>query len=133
MKIDRVIGSRGIRATTAGLLAAALAAWGLLLWAAEPARNWLTAAAIAGSILAALSLIHSFRTLYAAWMRLAHNLNKVMTTVLFGAVYFLIVPPFALVTYWRDPLGLQRSGAGGSFWKQRDDRPATLETLQRMG
>jgi hypothetical protein len=64
-------------------------------------------------------------------MRFAQVLNKIMTTLLFGVVYLVLVPPFALVMHFLDPLRLRRASA--SYWLERREQSVDLESLRRMG
>lgn len=54
-----------------------------------------------------------------AWMRFADHLHIVMTTVLFGAVYLIVVPPFALVAKVLDAGGWRPRGTPPSTWRSK--------------
>ena len=67
------------------------------------------------------------------WMALGLFLNRVVSPVVMGLVFFLVVVPTALVMRWRghDPLGL-RSSRATSYWRSRDDdraggRPTSMQ------
>ncbi|MGE3345715.1 MAG: hypothetical protein AB7L71_20010 [Vicinamibacterales bacterium] len=53
------------------------------------------------------------------WMRFADHLHIVMTTVLFGAVYLLVVPVFALVARLTDAGGWRPRGTPPSTWRPK--------------
>lgn len=133
MNIERWIGSRSVRAATAVL--ACLAGLGLYLGYAEPAGPvpWLKAVGIGCALLALLGGIHCSRRGYALWMRLAKILSEVMSTLVFGVCYFVLVPLFVPVIWMLDPLRLRRNAETSTFWHQRPTTPANADQLRRMG
>lgn len=70
--------------------------------------------------------------LYRRWMSLAERLNRLVVGLLFGAIYFGLVPAFLFVRF-QDRLGARRADAEASFWVPRDAAPGDLESLSRMG
>jgi hypothetical protein len=59
------------------------------------------------------------KRIYAGWMAFAHRLQVIVTTVLFGAIYLVVVPLFALVAVTGDTLRLRRSSRRETFWVRR--------------
>jgi hypothetical protein len=133
MKTERLIGSPIVRAATVALAALALVGGLITRFAPADGHRWLLTATIACSVLALIGAIHCSQALYAAWMRLAKVMNQIVTTLLFGVVYLLVVPPFALVMRLLDPLRLRRNPDSVSLWRERQQQTASLETLRRMG
>jgi len=60
--------------------------------------------------------------LNAAWMRLGHLMGKIVSPVVLGVIYFLLVTPMAFFMRLsgRDPLCLS-CRAGGTHWKIREN------------
>ena len=117
----RLVGSALMRCA-ALLFAGACAA------AAVHQLAWL---AIASGVLAFISLIHSFSSLYTAWLAFAEVARVAVITVLFGACYLLVVPVFRLVTLFSDPLLLRNRSRAETFWSERldDSDPGSLERM----
>lgn len=99
------------------------------------ASTWLIAAAILSGLVAALGLIFSFKSIYTAWMRFAAVLQSLITTILFGACYLLIVPIFTIFTRITDPLGLRPTKPDdNTYWIKRHNVDANNpSSYQRMG
>lgn len=73
----------------------------------------------------------AWRTCYAAWMRFAHVLGIVNTTVLLTIVYVVVVLPTRSL-WWllrKDPLLLRRTQLA-TRWKERVQDDPTLEERQ---
>ncbi|HUT24595.1 MAG TPA: SxtJ family membrane protein [Sumerlaeia bacterium] len=68
------------------------------------------------------------RVLYRGWMALAFALGAVVSPVVLGAVYFLILTPIGLILRLcgRDPLQL-RKGSRPSFWREIRHRTETSD------
>jgi hypothetical protein len=65
-------------------------------------------------------------------MAFAERLNRLAVGLLFGAIYFAVVPVF-LFARFRDRLGARPADARISFWVPRGPAPGDLESLSRMG
>ena len=83
-------------------------------------------------LLAVFGLILSFRSSYQLWMRMAERLQSVVTTLLFGACYLLVVPIFAAFVRMSDPLQL-RPRKGASSWVAMRREAHDARSYQRMG
>jgi hypothetical protein len=132
MNVQRIIGSSWIRlacVVLALLSAAAFVAAGRQ-WIGPP--GWVRFAGVVLGLLAAMAFVHAFRPVYAVWMRVAGVLNQVMTTLLFGLVYLVIVPPFSLVMRLVDPLRARRAKPAESLWIERPSEPVDADSLSRM-
>lgn len=88
-----------------------------------------------GALLVLLGLLLP-RALYwpnRGWMALAGVLGWVMTRVVLGLVYFLLVTPIGTVKRllgW-DPLG-RRAASSGSYWREVPDRHRDTRHYERM-
>ncbi len=94
---------------------------------------WQTGSLRAGAILAAIGLglaglytaVRSIRRpLFGAWMALVTPFGLFVSTVLLGAVYFVVLTPTALLmrAFGRDPLERRFEDATESYW--RDEPPS---------
>ena len=84
----------------------------------------------AGALLMLCGLVFPRALVYPnkAWMLFAEVLSYVMTRIILGVVFFLIITPIGLIKRWMgwDPLS-RRAGPGASYWRpysarQRDPR-----------
>ncbi len=68
-----------------------------------------------------------WQTFYQAWMRFAHILGIVNTTILLSVVYVIIVLPMraGAMIVRKDPLRL-RAFRHGAAWRNRDEEPSEL-------
>ena len=80
----------------------------------------------------AFGLILSFRNTYDGWLRLATRIQIVVSILLFGACYLLIVPLFVPFVRIADPLRL-RKRKGESSWVVTGRDANDVRTYQRMG
>ena len=56
-----------------------------------------------------------------AWFALGMLMHRIVSPVVLGAIYFLVVTPiaFAMRLAGRDPLDRRREAAKASYWKDR--------------
>lgn len=72
------------------------------------------------------------RFLLRVWIAIGRVLGLVNLTVLLSAVYLLIVPFYALVMLFRDPLGMRAARRrGGTHWKPAGTPRADGDSLWR--
>lgn len=72
--------------------------------------------------------LHVWRTLYNWWMKFAHVLAIVNTTVLLTVVYVVLIGPMSLVVWiLRKDLLRHRSEGLPSFWQPKEHTSTTLE------
>ena len=87
-----------------------------------PAWPWVTAA-----LLWALALIHPMllRRIYRAWMRFGLLANRVMTPLVLGIVFFVMISPMALITrlMGKDPMRRTLDPNRKSYRVQSTKRP----------
>jgi hypothetical protein len=121
MDFERLIGSPSVRIGSVLLAALCAASIGVH-----------TFVAVLAGVLAALGFILSFRPVYDAWMRLAPRIQTVVTTLLFGTCYLVIVPIFAVFVRMSDPLRLRPRDGESSWIAERRDA-SDVRSYQRMG
>jgi hypothetical protein len=70
----------------------------------------------------ALALPQALAPLNAVWTLLGRLLHKVMSPLVLGVLYFLVITPFAFLfrLLKRDPLHLKISKDAESYWIRRD-------------
>jgi hypothetical protein len=133
MNPNKYIGAIGMRVACAcfallGALTLAQYEFGFL---GEP-RPWTLKLALFFGFLTLLAGVHWSPPIYAGWMRFAKILNTVMVTLLFSAVYLVIVPIFFLIARALDPLRLRPRPGSETYWIKKRDTAATARSLQSM-
>ena len=88
-----------------------------------------------GSVLILLGLILPSALIYPnkAWMKLAEVLSFVMTRIILGIVFFLVVTPIGVVKrlFGWDPLN-RRGGRSSTYWKPYSDRQRDPRHYEKM-
>jgi saxitoxin biosynthesis operon SxtJ-like protein len=88
-----------------------------------------------GSALILLGLVWPRALIYPnkAWMKLAEMLAFVMTRLILGIVFFLIVTPIGVVKrlFGWDPLN-RRRGQSASYWRPYSDRQRDPRHYEKM-
>jgi hypothetical protein len=79
--------------------------------------------------------VAALRTIWALWLRFARVVGRANTFLVLTAIYFLVMPLFALQRLW-DPLGLRprrgRIGGGASTcWRERTPAEQSVERFTR--
>ncbi len=74
----------------------------------------------------------SSAAVFRIWTAFGVRLNRVVIGLIFGAIYFLVVP-FFLPARLRDRLGLRGAAAKSTFWIARPPVEESVERLARMG
>ncbi|MBF8248748.1 MAG: hypothetical protein HW374_1548 [Bacteroidetes bacterium] len=77
--------------------------------------------------------LHVWRTLYNWWMKFAHVLAVVNTTLLLTIVYVVLIGPMSLVAWVlrKDPLR-HRTENLSSFWQPKEHTSTTLEQSRHL-
>ena len=70
------------------------------------------------------------RKIYRGWLKIAHLMGQVMTTLLMTVVYLLIVPFFLFIKL-KDPLRIKQS-AVESYWEPWLPEKEILEDFYRL-
>jgi hypothetical protein len=134
MTIDNLVGSTLVRGITAVLTVVSAAVVTLYLrdgFAGAPRLGF--ALSVAGGVLTFMAFVHTTRGIYARWLAFAAKLHSVVITILFGAVYLIVVPIFALVTWPLDILRLRNRPGLGTYWIDKRPVADVASELQRMG
>jgi len=119
---DRVLGL--VFATV--FLAIALFPWlfggGLRLWALVAGGAFATTALLLPSLLAPLNRV---------WTQFGMLLHKVMSPLVLGIMFFLVITPMGLVMRWlgKDPLRLHVDRELPSYWLDRSPRGPKPDTF----
>jgi hypothetical protein len=103
-------------------LGAALLLFALSAWKAR-AGHWPwqagAAAVFAAAGLCCLALGQRARGIHSAWTALGDALGRIVSPVVLGVLYFLVVTPFGLLSRLRrrDPLGLKPNPKLPTYWR----------------
>jgi len=100
---------------------------------AQPPRWWALVLAAAFATIAAARpalLHHANRT----WLALGRLVNRVMSPLVMGAVFFLCVTPIAMLMRLakKDVLSLARRRDLASYWITRPPAPPIVESMRRQ-
>jgi predicted membrane metal-binding protein len=100
---------------------------------AERPRWWALAASI-GFAAAALARPHMLYPLNQGWLAVGHLLNRVVSPLVMGAIFFLCVAPIAWVMRKRgkDLLSLSRQPDVESYWIPRRPVPPAAVNMKRQ-
>jgi predicted membrane metal-binding protein len=103
---------------TFAIVGAIVALWPLL--EGGPPRWWLLLA-VAGLVAISLAAPHRLRPFNRVWTRLGLLLNRLVSPVVLGAIFFGVITPFgmALRALGKDPLRLRVDAAAASYWIER--------------
>jgi Saxitoxin biosynthesis operon protein SxtJ len=104
-------------------LAPLVHAGGVRLWPLPVAVAFLAVTAVRPGALAPLNRL---------WFRIGILLGKVMTPVMMGVLFFVVVTPVGLLMRLcgKDPLRLKREPAAKSYWLERSGLGLTAESLK---
>lgn len=127
-----LVGTSGVRITAAALLAVTVTATVSYANGLLPRTGATLTLLIVSAIVTFMALVHTAKPVYDAWMRFAETLHGIVVTVLFGAIYLLIVPVFAALVWPFDLLRLRKRDAD-TFWIAKRSVGAELKQFERMG
>jgi hypothetical protein len=134
MDTVRHVGSSVVRWTTAALaLVSVLAAAFYTNDVVRPRSGQSLTVLIASGIVTFIAFVHTSRAIYTAWLRFAAALHAVMITLLFGAIYLIVVALFALVVWPFDILRVRKRTRDNTFWISKSVVRPDLRSFQRMG
>lgn len=71
---------------------------------------------------------------YRAWAALGMLLGRIVSPLVFGLLYYLILTPFGLALRWMkpDPLGLRIRREDASYWREPEVRRSSRKSLLRQ-
>ena len=103
---------------------------GLGLWMQKPLSTYLFGLLFilgVGFIL----IPHRLRPVYNAWLKVAHFLSRVMTTLILALAYYLVITPAALIRriFVGAPLPVRPDKKASSYWMVR---PEPLQPNERF-
>ncbi len=103
------------------------------LFRGEPVRLWIAAAA-AGFLIVAVAHAPLLAPLNRLWTRLALVLHKIMTPIVMGILFFVVLTPIALVMRLcgRDALRLRADPAAPTYWQSREPGPDPATMKQQF-
>ena len=107
-----------------------LAGWRIVVWWSHDGSFWL---AVASGIAAFIFFALSIPPFYAAWLRFGERLNRIMMTVIFGAIYFLFLPFLLVFVVPKNKLRTRKTKEIESFWEEHTDHNDTIQDMMRMG
>lgn len=107
-----------------------------------PIFGWASYAWWHGDLHGGITLLLGFATfvtgvlssapVFRAWVAFGERLNRVIISLIFGLIYFAVVPLF-LFARRRDRLGLRGAAQKSSFWIARPAVEESVERMARMG
>ena len=106
------------------------AGWRIVVWWSHDGSFWL---AVASGIAAFIFFALSIPPFYAAWLRFGERLNRIMMTVIFGAIYFLFLPFLLVFVVPKNKLRTRKTKEIESFWEEHTDNNDTIQDMMRMG
>jgi hypothetical protein len=119
-KYARPVTAAEVRRLGLIFLAAALILFALSAWKARAGHwPWQAAAAFAAAGLCCLALGERARGIHRAWTALGDALGRIVSPLVLGVLYFLVVTPFGLLSRLRrrDPLGLKPDPKAPTYWR----------------
>lgn len=111
---------------------AVLGLWPLRPWAdATGEPRWAFLAGSAVFLLVALVVPKILHPLNVVWMKFAALLNRIVSPIVMGVMFFVVVTPFALLVRatGKDLLRLKRDPQAKSYWIRRDPPGPPPDTM----
>ncbi len=96
--------------------------------------RWWALALAAGFAVVAFVRPQILRPFNRGWLALGRLLNRIVSPLVMGAIFFLVVVPVALIgrLRGRDVLSLRRRPELASYWIQRSRAPPVVESMKRQ-
>ncbi len=108
-------------------LAVILTVWALLLWRKHPAIQWPWALLVLAVGFAAVTFrnIEYLKPVYKHWMRAAHAIGQVITTVLLSVIFYLVFAPVGIILRMlrKDLLDRSLESSAVTYWKKKEEAP----------
>lgn len=100
---------------------ALLAAWAVLRWQAWPVAGALVAIALVGAIVE-WARPRWMKVLFLGWMWAAFPVGWLVSHVLMGLIYYLVITPIGLImrAVGRDPLSRRFEPEAETYWTRRE-------------
>jgi hypothetical protein len=106
---------------------------GLPLISGRPMRTWALIPAVL-FLVSALVRPQLLAPLNHAWFRLGILLNRIVSPLVLGAMYYLVLTPAALIfrLFQKDPLNLQKRPDLPTYWQARTPPGPASDSLQNQ-
>jgi hypothetical protein len=127
-----LVGSFGVRLTALFLFVVTIVAVTAYVNGMVPRTGAMQTVVIVSALVTFMAFVHTTTAIYVRWLRFAEGLHTVVISVLFGGIYLLIVPIFALLVWPFDVLRLRKRSAD-TFWIEKRRAGADLRHFERMG
>lgn len=125
--------SKELRTFAVTIAIAFIALGGLILW--RKGETGLISAGIGAAILiSGLVWPQSLTLPYKGWMALALVLGFIMTHIILGLVYYLVLTPIGLIMRMlgKNPLRARSGPDAPSYWINRQDRKCSPARCEKM-
>lgn len=102
---------------------------GLAWWRGHHQRAAVFAGVGVGALLVALAVRPLWLRFFALWMKLAEGMGWVMTRVILGIFFFLVLTPFGVIMrlFGQTTLDTKWHDGKGSYWIEKEPVEATLD------
>ena len=99
----------------------------------EPPRWWALAIGASFAVVA-VARPQVLRPLNKAWLALGHLLERVVSPLVMGTIFFVCVTPTGWIMRWRgkDPLSRKRRPDLSTYWIARDTAPPQPEAMKNQ-
>lgn len=116
---------------TFAVVGAIIALWPLL--DGEAPRWWLLAI-VAALLAVSLTVPHILRPLNRIWLKIGLLLNKVVSPIVLGAIFYLVITPmgFFMRLGGRDPLRLRFEKGAPTYWILREPPGPAPKSMTRQ-
>jgi hypothetical protein len=117
------------------LFSIAFGALAIYMWWRGSSRYPISAAISALFLAAAITKPELLRPLNRAWMALSLALNRIVSPVVLGTLFFVVFTPVALLMrlFNRDTMRRQFDRGAESYWIPRDPPGPSPESLREQG
>jgi len=104
----------------------------LLTWVGDSNQWTAVGLALLGVLLLTVSRMPAAiaRPVYVVWMSAATAIGIVVSTILLTVLFLFVLPPFALIVRWKDPVR-KKLRPQGTYWESYPPYEPTLDRLRR--
>lgn len=76
----------------------------------------------------------AFVPIFKAWMKVAHLISKIISSIILGLFFYLIISPVGIVMkcFGRDPLSRKWKKDDNSYWIKRDPKLSDPKRIERQ-
>ncbi len=105
-------------------------------WWKNPASPWVVGLGLTGSGFLILALLQPklLSPLNKLWMKFGELLHKIVSPIVMGSMFFLVITPIGLVMrmFGKDLLQLRRDPDRASYWIKREDSQTPSSMTQQF-